>query len=787
MHSILGDTKNQEILLPGAQYRNGYRALVVGVLGTAEAPPVTSRGALFYNKDRWTVRALITAMCQWAKNNPGCTPLATDVQTWVTEANNFHVPPREREIVIANTPEVLPLRTYSALLGGASHEAFHTLYSARRDLTLEEVATVVLPRWARVKDWSRYTEALLHWSNIVEDIRNERRGREEFEALYVNLCDLQDFILIQEETLGQQKEVPVASVAQGVFRDLGLGYNTEKQREAFTGYKKNCPEAVAFVMKGPLAPQLSEAINLTREDDLGNLRVAMDILINLGELAKTEEQEEQAKENQAGDGKQSCPQCGASAGHLIVRPLSDGQGHKVPGKGVVTCSVCGFQTVVDVEKKASGPSDPSPQKESPLFEGFENETDENSGQGKQSGTSDPSPETKKPSEKESEPKDPAGTENPQSTPQESIQNCSFEEAAKNAGGSHAGENLLAGHDWANIAAQLATQKGPAVLDVSTALEQNIQTLLAKEDKGRKDEKPWAPYNTSSDLVNIVKPSLQGISHDREIAKKLLATVKAQTVYLRSRLRTIIRSLEQTRTIHGVPTGRKLSTRFLVDSKVALQAGQQPTHAYCKRSTRVNMKMAAAIVMDESGSMFSDLITAAQIFIALAEPLDGLGFPVLALGFRNKETWNWHDNKKGADTARPYHRYDGVIYDIFKGWNERFQSILWRFANTRADGGTPMADGVQFALTALQARSETQRFLFVVTDGLPDSGHVPVLNRQLRIAKEAGIHVIGVGIGKGAIYVQTLFPDHVWANTVSEFPKLLVAKLNSLVDARLCVG
>ena len=94
----------------------------------------------------------------------------------------------------------------------------------------------------------------------------------------------------------------------------------------------------------------------------------------------------------------------------------------------------------------------------------------------------------------------------------------------------------------------------------------------------------------------------------------------------------------------------------------------------------------------------------------------------------------------------------------------------------------MADGIQFGLDALNTRREAYRVLFVITDGCPDGGHEPVIRRQIRLAKEAGIHVIGVGIGYGAEYVKDLFPDYVWGES-HELPKQLVAKLNKLLDAR----
>ena len=92
----------------------------------------------------------------------------------------------------------------------------------------------------------------------------------------------------------------------------------------------------------------------------------------------------------------------------------------------------------------------------------------------------------------------------------------------------------------------------------------------------------------------------------------------------------------------------------------------------------------------------------------------------------------------------------------------------------------MADGIQFAMDNLEYRDEDNKIIFVVTDGWPNHGNVPIINRQLRICKERGWHVIGVGVGRDARYVLNLFPDAVQADTVSEIPKLLVKKLSELM-------
>jgi hypothetical protein len=74
-------------------------------------------------------------------------------------------------------------------------------------------------------------------------------------------------------------------------------------------------------------------------------------------------------------------------------------------------------------------------------------------------------------------------------------------------------------------------------------------------------------------------------------------------------------------------------------------------------------------------------------------------------------------------------------------------------------------------------------IFVLTDGKPDYGHHKVLRSQLQRAAEAGILVVGVGLGYGSEYVQHTFPESVYAGDITALPKLLVAKLETLVKTR----
>jgi hypothetical protein len=752
-------------------------------------------GERFYNQDRWTGRELLVLMCTWAEKNPGCVPTRADVSEWVKKANN--APTRRRMIVIANTPDKLPLRTAMGLVGGAYHEAFHSLYSCRRQLNVDEATAIILPRWAKVPDWSRLPKTLLDWSNIIEDTRIEKMGREEFEPAFMKLADLQDYIIIKEKESweGQRssgKPPNVLSVVSRTFRDVGLGYNTDIQRAALEQYKTDSPEGYSLVMEGPLTRFLRETVSLGG-DDLGCIRLAMDIIAELVKLSKMDQDEQEAEDGQAGDGKTKCPQCGADGHNIIVRPKSDGNGGKIKGVGIATCTVCGWQDEVKIKatskQAGSGSSDP---KDTPQFVGFDvedfetgmdpgkdgegkekGEEGKEEGKGKEGGSeSDTGKEQGEGKEGEGEGTEGEGTNLIKDAPQ-----------ACGAGGHHQGPDRIAGNDWSEVTQaflqEVASGADAGLQDLAATLAESVKAALDKElSDVNAGEAPWNPLDLGLDTVQVVLPSHRGKEWDLQQADSLLASVKPQTAYLRARLRMIVQAMTQTAVYHGVKKGRNLSGRFLADTHVAIMGHNSPNRAYYTKTTRLDMSMAAAIVMDQSGSMHCRLGLATQIFCALTEPLDSLGCPTLAIGFRNGERGG---NSPCHEDSDNYHRTNGVTYDIFKGWNERFRPIRWRFANTRADGGTPMADGIQFAMTGLKGRTEANRFLFVVTDGGPDPSHAPVVRRQCRIAKGMGIHIIGVGVGDGAEDVVTLFPDHVWSKNVSDIPRLLVAKLNDLVD------
>lgn len=333
-------------------------------------------------------------------------------------------------------------------------------------------------------------------------------------------------------------------------------------------------------------------------------------------------------------------------------------------------------------------------------------------------------------------------------------------------------------DQENAEEVLGGGENDGVMTNQTALDEALAHQTAKEERDVKaGERIWNPYNPMIDEARLIRT--KDAAKDLEAANKMLGEVRSTVTYLRARLRTIVKAQEMTEVAHGVRRGRKMSQRMLVDTAIDIRSGRMPTRAYQVSDAKIDTSIDMAICLDQSSSMSSMKRKVAQVMMILADSVEGVGGSTFAFGFRNGE----YVSDGPRNYNHNFHRIHGVRYDVFKTWEENFTNTKARFAHTTAHGSTPMADGVQFGLQALEGRQAAHRILAVITDGAPDPPHEQVIRRQIRIANEAGIRIIGIGIGNGARYVKGLFGESnaVWAQNVAEMPNALLKKLNELCD------
>jgi len=351
-----------------------------------------------------------------------------------------------------------------------------------------------------------------------------------------------------------------------------------------------------------------------------------------------------------------------------------------------------------------------------------------------------------------------------------------EESSEGEGGNGAGGLSPAEQQEAiDLAAALlsAMEKG-----LDTGLISNNEALSnALKTEGRKDilknEIPWRPLNP--DLDKVSSPP----NADQAAATALLQSVKTEVAFLANQLRSKYLSARADKVTHGVKHGRDLSERRLVETVIEIRSGRPPTRPDWIRTPRDACTLAVGIVLDESGSMDTLRTLVARAALAIAAPLDSLGSPCLVVGPRDgtKGSGSWPDLGSGGQAA--FHRVNGIVIDIFKHWDEPLNMCLRRFPNVKAFGGTPLEDGIQYAMQELSKRPERHRVILVLTDGAPNCPKV--CTRQIRLAAEARIDIIGVALDEdSADLVAALFPKHVKTGSISQLPNKLLAVLDGII-------
>jgi len=697
---------NDELTMPGSRVRETHAATVLSIVGRERMLPVVTRGTGFAMRGPFGWRAVAPALCRGERDPRN-----------LSEHTRYGAN-TPAAIQIAECGDDVPRRTYLALIGGASHEAFHRLYSQQGVLTPAVIGAAIAPVRANPAiDWSRRAKLVLDLQNVVEDIMIERLGCAEFPGVATKMADLADYIVRMEADSREKAGNPPATAVQTVFvawRDLGLGYNTPTLRDNLARLARECPEGLAMLRPGGAlhgvftrsvpdvrTPAARERAKQALLDGIA-LTLALEAVAHLEGAANAEE----PQPSQGGEGK--------------------GKPQPQPGKG-------------------GEPAKGEPAK--------------GEGEGDQPG-------------------DPSDADAPgDGTTHDGTNGVDEAEGSANGAGGGEGTSTATAKDFLDQHAK----DGKGTLDSNSALEAGVKADMEEgtpDPNERTSPMPYRPYSTAADEVVGVRARAENAGSFAGIARE----ARKGTAYLRTRLAVLFRALENSGTEHGVRKGSALSPRMLVDSYCEMKGGAMPTRAYMDRTPAIDMSIAAALVLDESSSMKDKLRETCAIAYTLLDALDGIGAKSMAMGFRTKSYDAAYDNRDYTG-ANGCHRTHAMYYDVFKLWGETFKASAPRLREIKASGGTPMADGIEFALRELSARPEGHRILFVLTDGEPDGQHARVIPTQLQRAAEAGVLVIGVGLGSGSEGVKTRFPDHVYARDLAALPAALVRKLEELVRSR----
>ena len=339
-------------------------------------------------------------------------------------------------------------------------------------------------------------------------------------------------------------------------------------------------------------------------------------------------------------------------------------------------------------------------------------------------------------------------------------------------GKHQGGGSGKTDDLTDVAQQLSDAINQGLFgttDRDDALSETVVEEVQKTDRLQPNE---ARYNP---IMRMYPNQIGHSDRDSSSVNNILRGIAKESGQVKVGLQRLIRAMEQTSVHHGTKDGR-LSSRQYTKTWGELKGGKVPTRPYYKRSEKMDISIACSVVVDQSSSMSGLKRDTVKGMIALADALNSVGAATQVTGFRYG---GYHP--EGVHGVQTQHCYaGGACIDVFQQYGERFNAVKGRFAHLRATGGTPTADGMQYALEGLSERNEAFRIMFVLTDGCPDGGHQQIINRQIRIAKEAGIHVVGVGLGRGTQGVVSSYPDHIVALNMAQLPEKLIGKLSTIL-------
>lgn len=295
------------------------------------------------------------------------------------------------------------------------------------------------------------------------------------------------------------------------------------------------------------------------------------------------------------------------------------------------------------------------------------------------------------------------------------------------------------------------------------------------------EARWNPKSIKGDRITLAKKG------SYEASQRRLREVQPVVAAIRTQLRTLFVAHRVPTRIEGLRKGKSISSRFLAETVGLLAASEIPRRAFRAELPVTKQDMAVVLCTDESGSMDCVREQLIRTFLALAEGMSSVGQAVFSFGIRSAAAKV--DAKDGGThlEGEPIHRRHAVEYMVYQKWGEPFMVVSQRFDSVRADGSTPLGDGLHFALELLRLRPETHRIVLMLTDGDPDGGHAPVIRYDQRQAQREKIHVVGVGIGVRSGNLQALFPDHVVIPNPDDLARLLMAKLYDLCHDRIAVA
>ena len=214
------------------------------------------------------------------------------------------------------------------------------------------------------------------------------------------------------------------------------------------------------------------------------------------------------------------------------------------------------------------------------------------------------------------------------------------------------------------------------------------------------------------------------------------------------LRDIFVARRSQRWLSGFKSGKRLDIKKRMQEK-ALRVSAVESKAWQKRELPQEKDYAITLLVDLSGSMRGQKIRETfKAAIVLAEVLNRLSVNTEILGFNDR-----------------LYEYQPFGQDMGQGIRDLMGGML-KEVDTPAAAYNDDGWAVQQASERLAQQKATEKFLFVLSDGLPEeSGTHPRSQYDLakviaQILQETDQKLIGLGIGSGTEHVERYYPNSV---------------------------
>jgi hypothetical protein len=285
-----------------------------------------------------------------------------------------------------------------------------------------------------------------------------------------------------------------------------------------------------------------------------------------------------------------------------------------------------------------------------------------------------------------------------------------------------------------------------------------------------------PFTLDDEQIEDLKKKLEQRDRKETSYEQVLRECAPLIDHLTNELQEIFNKRRHTRWEAGYKSGKKINIGKAIQEEVA-HTSPFDTDAFMRRGQPKEVDYAITLLIDLSGSMGSKgkIDEAFKASVVLSEVLNQIGIKFSVTGF-NTEMYD-------------YKNFEEELDDTVRHSSEQMLSEI------RSDNADNNDDdwAVEETSNRLKKREETQKILFVISDGQPNPSGIHSDKSKTRfytdnlkkvvddITKEGKVKIIGLGLGRDTEHVKNYYPNSVANISVQELAQVLGDKLREAIE------